>query len=48
MAVNFRMVPLAHRAVVGGAAGALWNVYLSRMANAELEDEAMVIDREEM
>ena len=40
MAVNFRLVPLVHRAVVSGGAGALWNVYLCGQANKdEAEDE---------
>ena len=35
MAVNFRVVPLVHRAAVGGAFGALWNVYLCGQANKD-------------
>jgi protein Mpv17 len=33
MLLNFRFVPLQHRATAGSAFGTLWHIYLSKQAN---------------
>ena len=36
LALNFRLIPLEHRAVVSAAAGTAWHIYLSAQANKQV------------
>jgi hypothetical protein len=35
--INFRFIPLDYRPFVGSLAGAIWNIYISSMANKKVE-----------
>ena len=42
LALNFRLVPLEHRAVVSAAAGTAWHIYLSAQANKAVQVQVQV------